>query len=130
MNFLVPGPSPLITYNVSSTVTFIDNVRADIVITDFTITPASGRYLVFVNMNLQIVGNPATCEYVIYVDGSFDNTTRRSMKGQGANFLTAGNTMGEVFVDGTEAIDVRINTDFGNLIVLGRIMELIRIADA
>jgi len=126
----MPGPSPLITYNVSSTSSFTKNTRADFLITDFTLTPIAGKYLVFVNMNLQIVGNPATCEYVIYVDGSFDNTTRRSMKGQGANFLTAGNTMGEVVVDGTEAIDVRINTDFGNLIVLGRIMELIRIGDS
>ena len=115
------------SYVVTSNTPFITSSSTDDLITGFTITPVSGRYSVWYSADIVISNNNRESESVIYVDAVAIENTRRTTQGVGSNYEAAANTVGEVIVDGTEAVDVRVNITAGDLDVNQRSLVLIRL---
>jgi len=129
VNYLTAGPNGLATSSLESMTLFITAARSDTLITDFTLTPEAGTYFIWANLNFQLVGNGSVVEYLFYKDGSMISASRRTLISQQSNYLMSGDLLTVVTVDGTEAIDVRCFATFSNLLVLGRSMVLLKVAD-
>ncbi len=106
---------------------FSTSSTTDDIITSFSVTPESGRYSLFYSAEVTISNNNRKAECVAYVDGSAIENTRRKLQGVGATFEASQQTIGEISVDGTEDVDIRVNIDEGSLDVTNRSLVLIRL---
>lgn len=115
------------SYVVASNTTFSTTSAADILVTGFLITPAPGRYALFISGDATIVGNNRLAQYVAYVAGSAVENTRRQVQGVGSNYNISLATIGEVSVNGLQQVDVRVNITANALEVNARSLILIRL---
>ena len=115
------------SYSVGSSTTFSTTSSTDVVITGLTVTPVSGRYALFYSADITIGSNNRVAECVAYVGGTVVERTRRDTQGVGSNYRSAQQTIAEIIVDGTEAVDIRVNISAGSLNVFGRRLLLIRL---
>lgn len=128
---VVTGAATGITsYVITSDTTFITNSSLDSLITNFSVTPVSGRYAVFVSADVLITQNNRIAQCVVYTAGAAIDNTRREVQGVSSNYNSAFSTIGEITVDGTQAVDVRVNVNSGSLSVFSRSLVLIRLGGA
>ena len=106
---------------------FVTNSSTDVVITGFTTTPVTGRYGVWFSSDIDISQNNRLATCTIYSGGTQVTDTLRTVQGVGSNYNASFQTIGEVTVDGSEAVDVRVTISNGNLTINGRTLLLIRL---
>jgi hypothetical protein len=118
--------SGIVNYNVISSTTFTTSSATDVVITGFTITPQAGTYGVWVSTECSTTGGGVLNTITIYKGGSaVADSLRKAASPAGTHEFFMG-TNSVVQVDGTQAIDVRVNTG-GTLSVVQRNILLIRL---
>jgi hypothetical protein len=115
------------SFVVTSDTPFVTSNSLDDLITGFTVMPLSGRYAVWYSADIVISNNNRAAENVVYVDGVAIENTRRLTQGVGSNYEAAQNSVGEISVNGSQAVDVRVNVDAGSLTVNQRSLVLIRL---
>lgn len=115
------------SFVVTSNTTFVTSSSSDVIITGFTVIPVQGRYYVAFSADLTISNNNRLAECVVYAGGVANENTRRQVQGVSSNFSSSFNTIGEITVDGSEAVDVRVNITANTLTVTNRSMILIRL---
>ena len=115
------------SYSVGSITTFSTSSSTDVIVTGLTVTPVSGRYALWYSADITIGSNNRIAECVVFVDGVVVEGTRRDVQGTGSNYRAGQQTIAEVSVDGTEAVDIRVNVSSGSLTVAGRRLLLIRL---
>lgn len=118
------------SYVVASNTTFSTTSTTDALITGFAVTPASGRYSLFVSGDATITGNNRLAQYVAYVGGAAEENTRRQIQGVGSNYNISLTTIGEITVNGSQAVDVRVNISANSLDINARSLILIRLGAA
>jgi hypothetical protein len=89
--------------------------------------PVTGRYAVWFSADIDISQNNRLADCTIYNDGVAATDTKRTVQGVSSNFNSNFQTLGEVTVDGSKAIDIRVAISSGNLTVGGRTLLLIRL---
>ena len=117
----------LLSYVLTSDITFSTDSASDVLITGFTVTPDSGRYAVYYSSDIVISQNNRIAQNVIYVDGAAVSNTRRRVQGISANFAANQQTVGQVIVSGSQVVDVRVNVSAGALDVNQRSLVLLRL---
>lgn len=117
----------IISYVVTSNTAFSTSSITDIVITNFSTTPVSGRYSLYFSSDLQITANNAIFESVAYVDGAEVSNTRRSVQGVSSNFVAQAQSIGEVSVNGSQVVDIRVNISTNSVSVNQRSLILVRL---
>ena len=121
--------SGIISYNVVSSTSFATTSTTDVVITGFTVTPQAGTYAIWVNGTWTPQAGPGNVESVtIYKAGAaVADSVRGISPVQSLNpALMCTQTITQV--NGTQAIDVRINSSSGQtLTVTHRSLLLIRL---
>lgn len=117
----------IISYVVTSDTTFTTSSITDVEITSFETTPVSGRYSVTFSSEVKITQQNRIAEVVVDVAGTPEENTRRKIKGIGNNFETNVTTVGEVTVNGSQAVKVKVNVSGGSLDVEQRSLVLIRL---
>lgn len=115
------------SYSVGSSTTFTTSSSTDVLITGMAITPVSGRYGIWYSSDIEISTNNRDAEVVIFIDGVALERTRRTVQGVSSNFKSSHVTIGEITVDGTEEVDIRVNISGGSLDVNSRRLLLIRL---
>jgi hypothetical protein len=115
------------SFVLTSNTIFTTSSTTDVIITGFSITPVQGRYSVFYSSNIVISTNNNIASNVIYINGSPIENTRRSVQGVGADFNAAQQTIGEITVNGSQAVDVRVKITSGTLEIDQRSLVLIRL---
>jgi hypothetical protein len=125
----INNASGIVNYNIVSSTAFSTSSTSDVVITGFTVTPQAGTYAVWVNGSWTPQAGPVNLETVtIYRAGAAITDSIRSISPvQSLNpLLMCTQTIASV--NGTQAIDVRINSSSGqNLTVNQRSLLLIRL---
>lgn len=106
---------------------FVTSSSTDTVITGFTVTPDPGRYAVWFSGEFTISQNNRLASYTLYKAGSAVTGSLRRIQGVGSNYQIGGDTLAEISVNGSEAIDLRVAISSGNLTVDGRSLVLIRL---
>ena len=114
-------------FNVTQTTLFSTTSSSDVLITGFSNTPPSGTYGVWFNSNAVIGSNKRVAQSVIFKDGTAVADTRRTQQGIGSNYRCTLSTLGIIQVNGSQAIDVRVNINAGSLSLKGRSLLLIRL---
>jgi hypothetical protein len=114
-------------FNVTQSTTFSTTSATDTLVTGLSETPPSGTYGVWFSSDITIATNNRIAECVLFKDGLAVTDTRRSQQGLASNFKTALQTLGIISVNGSQAIDVRVNVSGGTLNLLGRSLLLIRL---
>lgn len=117
----------ILSYSVGSDTTFSTSSTTDILVTDISVTPVSGRYQVLFSADINIAKNKKLNECVFYKGGVAVSRSRRTVQGVGRNFRTSQNLLAEITVNGSEAIDVRTNINAGSVDINQRRMILIRL---
>lgn len=117
-------------YNVTASDTFSTSSTTDTILTGITYTPPSGTYGAWFSANLNVGTNNARSQCVIFKDGTAVNDTRRTSQGAGSNFKTNFQTLGIISVNGSQALDVRVNVSSGSIDITGRSFLLIRLGAA
>lgn len=115
------------SYSVGTDTSFATSSSTDVIITGLTVTPVSGRYGLWFSGDVTVSANNAIGQCVAFIDGVSVEATRRDLQGVGSNFKSSIATLAEVSVDGTEAVDIRVNISSGSLTVTGRRLLLIRL---
>jgi len=118
------------SYVVESNTSFLTSSTTDVLITGFTTTPISGRYAVFYSSDIIISQNNKISQSVVFVDGVANENTRRDVQGVGSNFVASQQSIGEVTVNGSQAVDIRVNINSGSLTVKQRSLILIRLGSS
>lgn len=119
----------ILSYVITSGTVFSTTSTTDIAITGFSITPVSGRYAVWYSSDITIASNNRIAQCVVYVAGSPVENTSRDNQGTGSNYVGSQNTVGEIAVNGSQSVDVRVNIDAGSLSVNQRSLVLIRLGN-
>lgn len=117
----------VISYSVGSDTTFTTTSSTDVLITGMTVTPVTGRYAVWFSSDIEISQNNRLADVVLYKGGTEIPRTRREVQGVSSNFKAAFTTIGEISVNGSEALDVRVLISSGSLDVNQRRLILIRL---
>jgi hypothetical protein len=121
--------SGVTSYNVVSSTAFSTTSTTNVVITGFTVTPQSGTYAVWVNGSWTPQAGPGNLETVtIYNNGASVADSVRSQSPIQSLDPSLMSTQTITQVNGSQAIDVRINSSSGqNLTVNQRSLLLIRL---
>ena len=119
--------SGIITYNVTTTTAFTTTSSTDVVITGFTVTPQAGTYGVWFNSTATCTQNNSSVLHSIYKGGSIVSDSTRTTQSVSSNFIFQQTTMTIIQVNGSQAVDVRVNTNQGSHTVNGRSLLLIRL---
>lgn len=114
-------------FNVTQSATFSTSSMTDTIITDLTYTPVSGTYGVWFSSDLNIGTNNAIAQCVIFKAGTAVGDTRRNIQGIGSNYKANLQSLGIIQVNGSEALDVRVNVSSGAIDLTGRSLLLIRL---
>lgn len=114
-------------FNVTGSTPFVTSSSTDTILTGLTLTPPAGTYGVWFSADIVIGSNNREAECVIYKAGSEIADTRRSVQGVSSNFSASAQTLGITQVNGSEALDVRVNISSGTLTVNGRSFLIIRL---
>lgn len=117
----------VVSYVVASNTLFSTSSTTDEIITGFTTTPVPGRYSLYFSSDVIISQNNRISQCVAFIDGVASPNTRRTAQGVSSNFDAALATIGEVTVNGSQAIDIRVNVSSGSLDVNQRSLILIRL---
>lgn len=117
-------------FNVISSTLFTTNTGTDVLIPGMTITPSAGTYGVWYSSEIKISQNNKLAACVIYKDGIAVENTRRNVQGVGSNFNSDMQTLGIISLDGTQALDIRVNVNSGSLEVSQRSFLIIRLGAA
>jgi hypothetical protein len=117
----------ILSYNVTSSVTFSTTSATDTLITGFTVTPVAGRYAVWSNARMQNSNGSATNFWTLYKGGSIISDSRRGARFGAASTDFPCPTQTVISVNGTQAIDMRVRRDGGTLTVYDRSLTLIRL---
>ena len=117
----------IVSYSVGNQTSFVTSSATDVILTGITTTPVSGRYACFFSADITIGTNNRLAQAVFFQNGSAVARTRRTVQGVSSNFIASMNLLGEITVNGTEAVDVRVNIDSGTLTVNAKRMFLIRL---
>jgi len=115
------------SYVVTSNTLFSTSSSTDVIITGFTTTPVPGRYSLYFSSDVVISQNNRISQCVTFVDGVAVPNTRRTAQGVSSNFDATLATIGEVTVNGAQAVDIRVNVSSGSLDVNQRSLILIRL---
>lgn len=127
LNTITSAATGITSSTLTSNTNFSTTSATDTIITGFTITPSTGRYAVFFSADSVISQNNRLAEYVVFVDGVAVENTRRIVQGLGSNYEAAQNTVGEINVNGSQTVDVRVNVTSGTLDINQRSLVLIRL---
>jgi len=117
----------ILSYVITSDTNFSTSSSTDALITGFTVTPTSGRYYAIYSSDLVITNNNRVAECVIFSGGTSVENTRRTVQGVGSNFESTQSTVGEITVNGSQAVDIRVNIDSGSININQRSLVLIRL---
>lgn len=117
----------IISYVVETDTMFMTSSSTDVLITGFTVTPVTGRYAVWFSSDIDISQNNRLADCTIYSDGVASADTKRTVQGVSSNFNSNFQTLGEVIVNGSQMVDVRVAITAGNLTINGRTLLLIRL---
>lgn len=115
------------SYVVTSDTLFSTSSPTDVIITGFTVTPVIGRYSLFYSADIEISSNNKLADCVAFVGGSAIGNTRKQVQGVGSGFISAQQTIGEITVNGSQAVDIRVKISSGSLDVNQRSLVLIRL---
>lgn len=118
--------SSLTNYSASSTTVFETTSSSDVLITDMSITPSAGKYLVMFSCTVQRTSSNATVCISIYKGGSKQDATQRCYLGVDIISLATQNIES---VNGSQAIEIKIRKDGNGTAkkVYERILTLVRI---
>lgn len=120
--------SGIVNYNVISSTPFVTTSAADVLITDFTITPIAGRYAVFYSGSNSHTTNNNQITSTIYGGGTAVADSARTVQTVSANFTFLSQSQTVTSVNGAQAVDVRVRRSTnGTLTVGNRSMILIRL---
>jgi len=120
--------SGVINYNLTSTAPFSTSSASDTIITGFTLTPQAGTYGVWFSADATITTNNNILQFVIFSGGSAVTDSRRNVQGSSSNFRTQLITLAIVQFNGSQACDVRVNSQNANNITINqRSLLLIRL---
>jgi len=117
----------ILSYSVGSDTLFSTSSTTDVVITGMTVTPVSGRYQCLYSSDIIITSNNRISQVVFYADGVAVERSRRRAQGTGSNYRASHNMVSEITVNGSQAIDVRVNIDSGSVDINQRRMILARL---
>ena len=115
------------SYTITSTTPFSTDATTDTLITGFTVTPVQGRYYAIYSADIVISQNNRIAQTVIYKAGVAESNTRRIVQGVGSGFEATSVSVGEITVNGSQAVDVRVNVSSGSVTVNQRSLLLIRL---
>lgn len=118
------------SFTLTSAVQFNTTSTTDALITGFSVTPSTGRYALLFSSDLSIVANNALASSVAYVGGVAVESTRRNVQGVSSNFSAQTSSIGEINVNGAQAVDVRVSITANTLRVNDRSLILIRLGQA
>ena len=113
-------------YNVISSTPFSTTSATDVVITGFTVTPVSGTYLALYSASVLMSTSPVVHNWTIYGNGSAIADSNRGQQTARSNQIMTDSTQTVVVVNGSQAVDVRVNTAGGTLTVNQRSLILVR----
>lgn len=117
----------IVNYNVVSSTTFNTTSTTDVVITGMTVTPVAGTYGIWFNAAVVMSSSPVIQSWTIYSSGAaVVDSVRSQQSSRSAQPLFCA-TMSIVQVNGSQAIDVRVNTAGGTLTVNQRSLLLTRL---
>ena len=119
--------SGIVNYKVVASTSFATASATDVLITGFQVTPIAGTYAVWANANASNTSGTANAGWSLYSGGSIvSDSTRGSRPGaSGTPFQMT--TMSSFQVNGSQAVELRVNTSAGTLTVTGRTLLLIRL---
>lgn len=112
-------------YHLNSTTPFGTTSASDVLITGFSITPASGTYGVFFNASLVGSTGSGSHFWSVYKNGvQVADSERKEANKSGAQ---SNSTQTVVSMPGAQAVDVRVRTGSGTCTVNARSLVLIRL---
>ena len=117
-------------FNVTASSEFSTDSVTDILLTGLSITPSSGTWGVWFSANIVITANNRIAECTVYKDGVAVEDTRRDVQGVGSNYKSNFQTLGIISVNGSQALDIRVNITAGSLNITGRSFLIIRLGAA
>lgn len=117
----------VVNYNIISTTPFSTSSATDVVITGMTITPQAGTYAIWISGEWQDSNASAVMRATIYNNGVAVSDSIRTYQSFGAAKSGPVYTQTISQVNGSQAIDFRINTSSGTLTVNARSLLLIRL---
>lgn len=115
------------SFVVTSNTNFQTSAATDTLITGFSVTPAQGRYAVFVSSDIVIGSNNRLAQIVVFLGGVAVANTRRTVQGVGSNYNAQIASIGEITTNGMQSVDVRANINVGTVDVNQRSLVLIRL---
>jgi hypothetical protein len=126
VGFVVSGfATGILSYTLSSEITFSTTSTTDVIITGFSLLPVAGRYSCWFNANISSGNNSSVNYYSIYRGGVKINDSERI-----ATSISSGasaSTLAIVNVNGSQAVDVRVRRSANTLTVESRTLLLIRL---
>ena len=117
----------ILSYVVTSNTPFITSSAVEVLITGFAVTPVSGRYSIAYSGDITISSNNRSASCSVYTDGIQNTNTTRTVQGVGSGFRAGQATLGEITVNGSQAVDIRVSITSSNLTVGQRSIILIRL---
>lgn len=119
--------SGITNYTYSTEVPFSTTSTSYTPVTDYSVTPISGTYAVWVNGSWKVSNSSASMSVGIFSAGSIHPDSKRIVHSYGSSKEGIMATMTNARVNGSEAIDVRVSTTAGTLTVKERSIILIRL---
>jgi hypothetical protein len=114
---------------VTSNTPFATSSPTDVLVTSFTVLPVAGRYLVLVSADLVITVNNRFSEIVVDIAGTVVANTRRTVQGVGNAFKANVGSVGEISVNGSQIVGLKVNISGGVVTYNQRSLILIRLGN-
>lgn len=119
----------ILSYNLISSTAFTTSSTTDVIITSFATTPSAGTYAVFYSASVFGTTSPQNNNWTVYKSGSALSDSLRTQISSRSNQTMLQATQTITQVDGTQAIDIRVNVAAGSLTVNQRSLLLIRLGN-
>jgi hypothetical protein len=119
--------SGLISYKVISSTPFSTNSNADVLISEFAVTPEAGTYAIWFSADSVITANNALAYYTVYKGGASIIDSKRTIQGSSSNFKSQMGTLTISQFNGGQQADTRIAITSNYLTVNQRTLLLIRL---
>lgn len=119
--------SGIANYNASSTVPFVTNSNTYLNITDFVVTPSSGKYAVWFNCSATSTNNNADNYVCLKRDDLEIIESERIVQSVSSNFIFQMQSLAIIDFDGTQQLKVSVKVTTGTLTVNSRTGVAIRL---
>lgn len=117
----------ILNYKITSSTPFATTSPSDVIITGFTVTPIAGTYACWYNADVLMAVSPQNHSWSIFKAAALVADSKRTQISSRSNQPMTDSTMSTVQVNGTQTIDIRVNSASGTLTINARTLILIRL---